>query len=72
MSHDRFDLEQAIIQCWGVCDDLKAGIDPLVLSSYYDAKFNKLWDIFEELIHELHSNSTPTKTQTRNGKASSS
>jgi hypothetical protein len=63
MSHDRFDLEQAIIQCWGVCDDLKAGIDPQVLSNYYDAKFNKLWDIFEELVYEHHYLNNTSKTQ---------
>jgi len=54
MKYDRFDLEQAIIDCWSVCDDLKEGIDPQLLSSYYDAKFNKLWNIFEGLIHERH------------------
>ncbi len=71
MSHDRFDLEQAIIQCWGVCDDLKTDIDRQVLSSYYDAKFNKLWDIFEELIHEHHYFSTASKTQVPTGETSS-
>ena len=47
MTHDRFDLEQAIIQCWSVCDDLKEGIDTNILSSYYDAKFNEIEVVWE-------------------------
>lgn len=53
---DRFDLEQQIIQCWGITDDLcmleemDASIGDFVsLASVYDYKFKKLWQIFEEM-----------------------
>ena len=56
---DRFDLEQQIIQCWGITDDLcmleemNASLGDFVsLAAVYDYKFKKLWKIFEELIVE--------------------
>ena len=56
---DRFDLEQQIIQCWGITDDLcmleemNATVGDFVsLAAVYDYKFKKLWKIFEELIVE--------------------
>ena len=53
---DRFDLEQQIIQCWGITDDLcmleemDASLGDFVsLAAVYDYKFKKLWKIFEEM-----------------------
>lgn len=50
---DRFDLEQGIIQSWGVVDDLKAAKDMAEVSAickYYEIKFERLWDTFEEFL----------------------
>jgi len=69
MKHDRFDLEQAIIKCWSVCDDLRSGMNHQILADYYDAKFEQLWEIFEELIHEHHYFSATSKTQKSDSKA---
>lgn len=71
MNSDRYDLEQAIMRCWSVCDDLRSGMDRHIVASYYDEKFKHLWKIFEEMIHEQHCSSNPTKTSVRNHKASS-
>jgi hypothetical protein len=56
---DRFDLEQEILECWKVTDDLKHYVETsasteefLVLSTYYERKFNRLWSTFESMIHE--------------------
>lgn len=57
--YDRFDFEQAIMQCWGMVDDLKAfrkaGASPDVydaLAVVYQQHFTHLWDIFEYLLQE--------------------
>jgi hypothetical protein len=65
-SIDRFDLEQEIMKCWNVTDDLdvllsryldgpEMSVDEvsnviLGLSSLYQLKFQKLWDTFEQLL----------------------
>lgn len=53
---DRFDLEQEILECWRVTQDIKLfveqGSDMSVLSDYYEAKFNKLWNTFETMCRE--------------------
>jgi len=61
---DRFDLEQEIIQCWNIIDDIKmvtenemlAGEDlneyMNALTTLYNVKFNKLFDTFGILIEE--------------------
>ncbi len=55
-TRDRFDLEQDILECWKVTNDIKMfieqGADPTVLSAYYEQKFTRLWDTFETLTHE--------------------
>lgn len=52
---DRFDLEQEILECWRVTDDIKLfveqGADLKVLSDYYQQKFEKLWATFESMCH---------------------
>ena len=61
---DRFDLEQEIMNCWNVVEDLKmiygaehlyddedAMMNALLgLGSLYELKFQKLWNTFEASI----------------------
>jgi hypothetical protein len=54
---NRFDLEQQIIECWGIIDDLELFEDSpdrkglaQALSHIYAAKFNRMFKTFEELI----------------------
>jgi hypothetical protein len=56
---DRFDLEQEILECWKVVNDIQLYIaqdaateDFNVLAEYYERKFNCLWNTFESMIHE--------------------
>ena len=64
---DRFDLEQQILQCWNLCEDvatLAEGVmeqdlstDQIVnvlngLHDLYDIRFNKLFQTFETLLRE--------------------
>jgi len=63
--YDRFDLEQGIMDCWKVTDDIKLFYDNLEnmdedrrmnymlgLMEMYGLKFEKLWNIFEQLIQD--------------------
>jgi hypothetical protein len=67
MSNDRFDLEQEILQCWGLVDDIKIlneavlesdiSLDEISnvligLNALYDLKFQKLFSTFEYLIRQ--------------------
>ena len=53
---DRFDLEQDIMQCWGIIDDLKMLIEQdavnkttaEALTVLYNARFQHAWTTFEE------------------------
>ena len=60
---DRFDLEQEIMKCWNVTEDIdnlyyaqeSMSEDEvqnylLGLKAIYEVKFNKLWDTFEACI----------------------
>ena len=64
---DRFDLEQNIMKCWNITDDInllyenvmesemsKDDIANVLLGMHqlYEMKFNKLWDNFEHLVSE--------------------
>lgn len=56
---DRFDLEQEILECWKVVNDIQMYLDRdapardfKVLAEYYERKFNCLWDTFESMVHE--------------------
>lgn len=56
---DRFDLEQQILDCWRVTEDItmmtkqNASADSLnALSTYYEHKFNQLWETFETMCRE--------------------
>lgn len=68
---DRFNLEQNILSCWGVVDDIellykKIGDSDelnrdyimnylLSLRTIYDAKFDNLFKTFESMIEEEHA-----------------
>lgn len=70
MNNVRFDLEQQILQCWNICDELKL-LNELVLEkeisrddtsniimgleTLYQHKFDKCFQLFEELLKEYHS-----------------
>jgi hypothetical protein len=56
---NRFDLEQQILDCWRVTEDItllakqNASTDSLnALSTYYEHKFNQLWETFETMCAE--------------------
>lgn len=53
-----FDLEQAILQCWTVTDDLKAGLDPEILANYYQQKFEHTFNIFSKLQKDHYDRAT--------------
>lgn len=64
---DRFDLEQQILECWKVTDDirtvLKHGTSDMeqnfeALARLTDIRFEKLWYIFETMCHTRQFNST--------------
>lgn len=63
----RFDLEQQIMNCWGVCDDLDILFETscdrgltedqlqnalLGMKTMYQLKFEKLFEIFEQCIRD--------------------
>jgi hypothetical protein len=58
---DRFDLEQQIMHCWNIVDDLDHVIDKVLdnedvlnlllgIKQLYQCKFEKLWKVFEDNI----------------------
>lgn len=64
---DRFDLEQQLLQCWGVVDDLNvvykqfdhSELSPdeiqnalLGLATIYEMKFQQMFDTFSKLIQQ--------------------
>lgn len=58
-TRDRFDMEQEILECWRVTNDIELfmsqGADKekmKVLSEYYDQKFERLWETFEMLTRK--------------------
>jgi hypothetical protein len=61
---DRFDLEQNIMQCWNVCDDIQLYLDMydnmdedqrinylIGLKQMYQMKFERTWNNFETCVH---------------------
>lgn len=59
VTRTRFDLEQEILECWKVTNDIQTWVDQggqakdfQVLVDYYERKFNRLWDTFEQLIRD--------------------
>lgn len=74
----QFDLEQAIMQCWSVCDDLhmlseaiiedKADKDTLCnvvtgMAELYHLKFDKLFCCFEDFIKEKQQSNSLEKNK---------
>jgi hypothetical protein len=54
---DRFDLEQQILDCWKITDDLKLvavkGEHAVeAVATLYELKFEQLWSTFESMVHE--------------------
>ena len=60
---DRFDLEQNIMQCWNVCDDIQLMLDSwdkmtedekqnflIGMKQMYQLKFERCWDNFEKCV----------------------
>ena len=60
---DRFDLEQNIMQCWNITDDVQLMLDSwdslseydkqnylIGLKQMYQLKFERLWGIFEKCV----------------------
>ena len=60
---DRFDLEQGIMQCWNVCEDIQLVLDHsdkldedhklnylVGLKQMYHMKFETAWDTFENCV----------------------
>jgi len=59
MMTDRFDLEQQILDCWKITDDIPlleaqgANVaDMTSLACVYEFKFKQLWSTFETMIAE--------------------
>ena len=62
---DRFDLEQQILECWKVIEDIELLYENLEsmdddermnyllgLQSMYKLKFNRVWATFEQLVND--------------------
>jgi hypothetical protein len=56
---DRFDLEQQILDCWKITNDIPMmesqgakTVDMTSLACVYEFKFKQLWDTFETMIAE--------------------
>ena len=65
MKYDRFDLEQQILDCWKITDDIAmmeaqgaTTADMTSLACVYEYKFKRLWEIFEGMVHERQFKST--------------
>jgi len=64
MSNSLQDLEQEVLQCWGVTEDLKLFAEEykhcdvdvynkaLGLAYVYEMRFNKAWETYEKLVEE--------------------
>jgi len=65
---DRFDFEQQILKCWNVTDDIGEITEGILehdltgdqianalfgIQQLYELKFNKLWDLFEDVHMNL-------------------
>ena len=54
---DRFDLEQQILDCWKITDDLRLVAEKgehavEAVATLYELKFEQLWSTFESMVHE--------------------
>jgi hypothetical protein len=62
---DRFDLEQQILDCWKITDDIAMmelqganAADMTSLACVYEYKFKRLWEIFEGMVNQRQFKST--------------
>jgi hypothetical protein len=60
---NRFDLEQQILDCWKITDDIPMmerqhanTADFVALAAIYEFKFSQLWETFEKMCHERQFN----------------
>ena len=56
---DRFNLEQQIMECWKITDDIPLleeqganTADMTSMACVYEFKFKKLWDTFSKMVEE--------------------
>ena len=56
---DRFDLEQQILDCWQITEEIPmmesqgaSAVEISSLACVYDYKFKRLWATFEAMVHE--------------------
>ncbi len=56
---DRFDLEQQIMDCWSIVEDISIlesqganTTDMVSLAAVYEFKFKRMWDTFEQMVEE--------------------
>ena len=64
MTSKWFDMEQSILQCWEITQDLKLFADEyehcdkdvhdkaIALASVYEMRFNRLWKDYEQALKE--------------------
>ena len=62
---DRFDLEQQIMECWSIVNDITtlesqgaSATDMVSLAAVYEFKFKQLWDTFEQMVEEKQFKNT--------------
>ena len=69
---DRFDLEQQILECWKVTDDIRAVLDHgkddmaknfEALARLTDIRFEKLWFIFEQMCNTRQFTDGPAEVK---------
>jgi len=67
---NRFDLEQQIMDCWKITDDIAmleaqgANVaDMTSLACVYEYKFKRLWETFEQLVAEKQFSNNTGETQ---------
>ena len=76
---DRFDLEQQILECWKVTDDIRTvlahgGEEDIeenfkALARLSDIRFEKLWYIFEQMSSTRQFVSPQTTPEPENGQS---
>ena len=67
---NRFDLEQQILECWKITEDIPMmeqqganTADMTSLACVYEYKFKKLWEIFETMCNERQFKDAPNPPQ---------
>jgi hypothetical protein len=64
----RFDLEQQILDCWRITDDIPLleaqganTADMTSLACVYEYKFKRLWETYERLVQEEYGSADVVK-----------